>query len=230
VVRLRLKARDAWWTCFVIDPVAGPLVRFAAARSWITPNRLTVASALVGLLAAACFALDLLVVGALVYQLSFLLDCMDGKLAAVRGLRNPWGGFYDVAADTVRFVACFAALASVLSPSGWEIAVIALYPSVRFAVFVLGEARPVVGSSSTVEVPARFGAVLRAAPRRLSAPGTTVDNEAVVFTLAPLLGVPMVGVAIGAAVDALHCVRIVVRGLRPEAAENVARAIRGQTP
>ena len=222
MVRLRLKGRDAWWTCFAIDPLAGPLVRWSAPRAWVTPNRLTVASALVAVAAAAAFAADLLVVGAIVYQLSFLLDCMDGKLAKLRGQSNPWGGFYDVAADTIRFVACYVALATVVLPSqpeAWELALVALYPCARFAVFMLGTARPAAPArEANLEVDASFGAILRAAPSRLTAPGTTVDNETIAFTIGPLLGVPLAGIAVAAVVDALHALQMIA-GALPKTAE-----------
>lgn len=213
MVRLRLKARDAWWTCLAIDPVAGPLVRWAAPRAWVTPNRLTIASAVVAVGAAVAFAADLLVVGALVYQLSFLLDCMDGKLAKVRGEANPWGGFYDVAADTVRFAACFVGLAVAVlpePPETWQIALVALYPVARFAVFALGTARPGdAPREASLELDASAAAILRAAPSRLTAPGTTVDNETIAFTVGPLLGFPLAGLAVAAVVDALHAAAMV---------------------
>ena len=219
MVRLKLKQRDAWWTCLAIDPVAGPLVRWSAGRAWVTPNRLTVASAVVALAAGAAFAADLLVVGALVYQLSFLLDCMDGKLAKVRGQANPWGGFYDVAADTVRFAACFVGLAVAVlpePPETWQIALVALYPCARFAVFALGDARPAVPArEASLELDARFATILRAAPSRLTAPGTTVDNESIAFTIGPLVGLPLAGFAVAAVVDALHAAAMVLSAVRP---------------
>ncbi|MEU8797112.1 CDP-alcohol phosphatidyltransferase family protein, partial [Spirillospora sp. NPDC048819] len=75
------KARDAWWTVLLVDPLASRLVKVTANRTKVTPNQLTVAALLLGLGAAACFATaswPWLLTGALLYHLSFTLDCMDG--------------------------------------------------------------------------------------------------------------------------------------------------------
>ncbi|MGH3382223.1 MAG: hypothetical protein ACRDP6_46600 [Actinoallomurus sp.] len=38
------KARDAWWTVLLVDPLAGRLVRFVANRTSLTPNQLSAAA------------------------------------------------------------------------------------------------------------------------------------------------------------------------------------------
>src|SRR3954454_23195137 len=88
VRRLTEKKRDAWWTVLLVDPVATPLVRWTARYTRLTPKQITWAALLLGLGAAACFALGdwtWLLVGAALYHLSFVLDCMDGKLARLTG-------------------------------------------------------------------------------------------------------------------------------------------------
>ena len=82
------KDRDAWWTVWLVDPVASRLVRLVAPYRWITPNRLTMTAFVFGLAAAACFAQQdraWLVAGAVLYHLSFVIDCMDGKIARLNG-------------------------------------------------------------------------------------------------------------------------------------------------
>jgi hypothetical protein len=81
---VRIKDRDACWTVAAIDPFAVPLAAFAARFKPITPNRLTLLSTLVAAGAAVAFGFREFVLGAIVYQLAFLLDCMDGKVAASR--------------------------------------------------------------------------------------------------------------------------------------------------
>src|SRR2546423_9562840 len=140
-----IKDRDACWTVFVIDPLAVPLSALAARFRAVTPSRLTGLSVLLALGAAALFASRQLVAGALVYQVSFVVDCMDGKVASMRQLRSSWGGFFDVSGDTVRFVACFTALA-IASVGGNLYAVhllpALLYPCARFGLLGMAEARP----------------------------------------------------------------------------------------
>ncbi|MFS2294977.1 MAG: CDP-alcohol phosphatidyltransferase family protein, partial [Actinomadura sp.] len=43
------KARDAWWTVLLVDPLASRLVKFTANRTRITPNQLTVGALILGL-------------------------------------------------------------------------------------------------------------------------------------------------------------------------------------
>ncbi|MFI1482216.1 CDP-alcohol phosphatidyltransferase family protein [Streptomyces sp. NPDC020747] len=113
VRRLTEKKRDAWWTVLLVDPVATPLVRLTAMRTRITPNQITWGAFLLGLVSAACFAFGdwrWLVVGALVYHLSFILDCMDGKVARLTGQGSVFGAWLDFVFDRIRVAACGVAL------------------------------------------------------------------------------------------------------------------------
>lgn len=216
---VELKARDAMWTVSVIDPLATPLVARVRGARWITPNRLTVASALVAIAAGVAFAFDQLVVGALVYQVSFLLDCMDGKLAKSRELRNPLGGWFDVIGDTVRLIACSVGLMIAVADDATAApAILMAYVALRFGVLMVAEAREVPHRSATVTVAPRLGSVLRLAPKRTAPPGTTVDVEAVVFTLGPIVGIPVIAAGIGAAIELAHLCAYILRALQAERA------------
>jgi len=219
---LPVKERDAVWTVFVIDPLAAPLVaRLGSARS-ITPNRLTVLSAVAAVAAGAAFAAGPLWAGAALFQLSFLLDCMDGKLASARGRRDPAGALHDTIGDCVRLAAAAAGLAVGLDgEADLAAALVTAYVGIRFSVIAVAEARPEPPAPpARIELPARFGAFLRAAPRRSGLPGTTVDTEAVAFTLGPLLGLPVIGLAIAAAVDLLHLLVYVFAAVRAATARS----------
>ncbi|MFG2089242.1 MULTISPECIES: CDP-alcohol phosphatidyltransferase family protein [unclassified Spirillospora] len=107
------KARDAWWTVLLVDPLAARLVKFTANRTKVTPNQLTVGALLLGLAAGACFAVaswPWLLAGALLYHLSFTLDCMDGKIARLKGTGSVFGAWLDYIFDRVRVLACAIAL------------------------------------------------------------------------------------------------------------------------
>ncbi|WP_433172170.1 CDP-alcohol phosphatidyltransferase family protein [Actinoallomurus sp. CA-150999] len=107
------KARDAWWTVFLVDPLAGRLVVGTANRTSITPNQITWGALFLGLGSAGCFLMadwKWLVVGALLYHLSFVLDCMDGKIARLKGNGTVLGGWLDYVFDRVRVLTCTLAL------------------------------------------------------------------------------------------------------------------------
>lgn len=107
------KPRDAWWTVFLVDPLAGRLVVWTANRTGITPNQLTFGAGVLGAASAVCFALadwQWLVLGALLFHLSFVLDCMDGKIARLKGNGSVFGAWVDFVFDRIRFFACVMAL------------------------------------------------------------------------------------------------------------------------
>jgi phosphatidylglycerophosphate synthase len=107
------KGRDAWWTVVLVDPLAGRLVRFAASRTSLTPNQLSVGALVLGLGSAACYwqgTWAWLVAGALIYHVSFVLDCMDGKVARLKGTGTVFGGWLDYVFDRIRVLICTLAL------------------------------------------------------------------------------------------------------------------------
>ncbi|MFF1729926.1 CDP-alcohol phosphatidyltransferase family protein [Streptomyces sp. NPDC058247] len=113
VRRITQKKRDAWWTVLLVDPVATPLVRLTAMRTRITPNQITWGAFVLGLGSAVFFWLGdwrWLVAGAVVYHLSFILDCMDGKVARLTGQGSVFGAWLDFVFDRIRVMVCGVAL------------------------------------------------------------------------------------------------------------------------
>jgi CDP-alcohol phosphatidyltransferase len=107
------KPKDAWWTVLLVDPVAGRLVRLVAPYRWITPDLLTVLATIVGVASTVCFALGgrwWIVAGALLFHLSFIVDCMDGKIARLNGTGSVFGGWFDFMFDRLRVFMCTLAL------------------------------------------------------------------------------------------------------------------------
>src|SRR5690625_4878822 len=93
------KAKDAWWTVCLVDPLAGRLVVWTANRTDITPNQLTLGAGVLGLLSAVCFAVPpfveagwaWLLLGALLFHLSFVLVGTDGKMPRHKGSGSVFG-------------------------------------------------------------------------------------------------------------------------------------------
>jgi hypothetical protein len=105
------KRRDSWWTVYFVDPVACRVALVVANRTRLTPNALTVLSLVLGMASAACFAADQLVAGAVVFYLSFMIDCVDGKIARLKGTGTPFGLWLDYVGDRIRVVLCAGGLA-----------------------------------------------------------------------------------------------------------------------
>jgi phosphatidylglycerophosphate synthase len=103
------KKRDAWWTVLVVDPLASRLVRLVAPYRWITPNRLTLVATVLGVAAAVSFGRPgrgALIAGALLFHASFVVDCMDGKIARLNGTGSMFGAWFDFMFDRLRVVLC----------------------------------------------------------------------------------------------------------------------------
>jgi phosphatidylglycerophosphate synthase len=103
------KPVDAWWTVLLVDPFASRLVRVVAPYRWITPNVLTLVATVIGVGAMVCFATGErwgLIAGALLFHLSFVVDCMDGKIARLNGTGTIFGQWLDFVLDRVRVFFC----------------------------------------------------------------------------------------------------------------------------
>ncbi|MCW2877018.1 MAG: hypothetical protein JWQ95_1118 [Sphaerisporangium sp.] len=105
-VRATRKRRDSWWTVFMVDPVACRVALFVANRTEITPNALTRFSLVLGMASAVCFAANRLVLGAVLFYVSFMIDCVDGKIARLKGTGTPFGLWLDYVGDRIRVVCC----------------------------------------------------------------------------------------------------------------------------
>lgn len=88
----------------------------------LTPNGVTVLATLVGLLAATAFAWGGYaagIVGALLFQLSAILDCCDGEVARLKFLETPFGAQLDIALDNVVHIGLYVGMAWAAFHLGW---------------------------------------------------------------------------------------------------------------
>ncbi|MFW5420164.1 CDP-alcohol phosphatidyltransferase family protein [Nocardiopsis sp. CNT-189] len=129
------KSRDAWWTVFLVDPLAARLVVWTANRTDITPNQITFGAGVLGLGSAVAFAMadwPWLVLGAVLFHLSFVLDCMDGKIARLKGNGSVFGAWVDFVFDRIRFFGCMMALFIGQWAATGEVVFLLLMPVVTF--------------------------------------------------------------------------------------------------
>lgn len=107
-----MKSQDSWWTTVLPARAANRLVGLLSQTN-VTPNQVTIASALLGFAAAACFATGIygwMSAGAVVLQISFVLDCADGQLARVKNKCSIAGGWLDIATDILKNFSFFFGL------------------------------------------------------------------------------------------------------------------------
>lgn len=201
------KPLDAWWTVLVVDPFALRLLPSLAARPWITPLRLTLVGAAISAASIPAFATEHYIVGAVLFQAGFFFDCLDGKLARMRGETSRLGAFLDQVLDVLVRTGAFVALAWHAFPD------FRLAPALAAAI-VLFESWLRVFPSPAREgagatLPGALGRVRAAlARRRLVLLPSTVDMETVALFLLPLTGSTRaigVGVIVALAGYAFYC-------------------------
>src|SRR3990167_6800006 len=116
------KLTDAWWTVKVIDPIALRLTYLFANYTGFTPNQITLFSLIFGLVSAIFFLKGdhlNLILGAVAMELSFVFDCVDGKIARLKKTGTQFGAYWDFIQDRlVQFAALFALIWSQCQRTG----------------------------------------------------------------------------------------------------------------
>jgi phosphatidylglycerophosphate synthase len=115
IYRASKKKQDInWFTEHVARPPAAVVV-YALRNTRVTPNQVTFMSALIAAGAGVMMALlpgwTWLVVAALVFEFSFVLDCADGQLARLRKTASPLGHLLDFLMDELKAMFIFGCVA-----------------------------------------------------------------------------------------------------------------------
>ncbi|MBK9738008.1 MAG: CDP-alcohol phosphatidyltransferase family protein [Actinobacteria bacterium] len=107
------RADDGFYSTFVVRKASKPLTRLALRLGW-SPNAITVLSFAIGIGAAGAFALGsrwALVLGAVLLQLSLVVDCVDGEVARATRTFSALGAWLDASTDRVKEFLAYAGLA-----------------------------------------------------------------------------------------------------------------------
>ena len=115
IYRASKKKKDInLWTEWVCRPPAAVFVWLLKGTP-VTPNQVTFLSAVVAAGAAAMFAMLpghlWLVAAVLVFEFSFVLDCVDGQLARIRKTASPLGHLLDFLMDELKAMLIFGCVA-----------------------------------------------------------------------------------------------------------------------
>jgi phosphatidylserine synthase len=117
IPRLRLKlanrANDGFFSVYVLRRFS-KLLTWVAVKIGATPNQVTIASFAIGLYAAYLFAQGdfwSILVGAVLLQVSIIVDCVDGELARYTRKFSELGAWLDAITDRVKEYAVFLGLA-----------------------------------------------------------------------------------------------------------------------
>jgi phosphatidylglycerophosphate synthase len=113
LLQTAVKANDGFFTTFFVSPYSKYVARWAA-RVGLTPNIVTTFSMALGIASAAAFATGSrtgLIAGAVVLQVAFTFDCVDGQLARYTRTFSKLGAWLDSVFDRAKEYVVFAGLA-----------------------------------------------------------------------------------------------------------------------
>lgn len=113
-LRSCIKEKDGWWASKFSGPLANRLLEPICEISWLTPNQLTLSSLFIGFIACVYFLKGdhtSLVIGGILVQLSFVVDCMDGQFARYSKKFSAMGAWLDRISDRIKDFAYFFSLA-----------------------------------------------------------------------------------------------------------------------
>ena len=133
IARLRLKmanrANDGFFSVFVLRKFS-KLFTWAAVRLKMTPNQVTLISFAVGLLSAYAFSRGTfwnIFAGAILLQLSIIIDCADGELARYTRKFSGLGAWLDAITDRIKEYLVFFALAYGADKNGRDLWIPAMF-------------------------------------------------------------------------------------------------------
>lgn len=196
-LRGSLKEVDAWWTVLVIDPLALRVLPWLLRRRRVTPNALSLLAGSVGVGSGAAFLWGAPIVGGLLFELRFFIDCLDGKVARVRGIGSRFGGFLDQSLDLVVMSWVYSALGLELASKGALPGRLALWPAVAALVWAwsgqyLGVTRRALAMAGAGPKAEGGGLRSRMRSRRLARLPSSVEATTVALFLCPLTGSPSI--------------------------------------
>ena len=116
IYRVSKKKKDInFWTEWVCRPPAAALVYFLRGTR-ITPNQVTLLATVVTAISCALFVVLPgwwgAIVAALVFEFSFVLDCVDGQLARLRKTTSLIGHHLDFLMDEIKAFLVFGSVAA----------------------------------------------------------------------------------------------------------------------
>jgi phosphatidylglycerophosphate synthase len=88
-------------TLFITNNIS-LLLTWVLVKTRVTPNQVTIASIVSGLLCGLCYASGWFIIGSIFLFISHILDCTDGNLARITEIFSPLGKWLDMFSD--RFV------------------------------------------------------------------------------------------------------------------------------
>lgn len=100
------KNLEPWWTEIVLRPFVYKMVYIFANYTRLTPNHITILSFMIGMISAYYFLKGTslyLIIGALLFELSYIIDRIDGRIARLKRQQSKFGAYLDFELDISKY-------------------------------------------------------------------------------------------------------------------------------
>ncbi|HEY6556407.1 MAG TPA: CDP-alcohol phosphatidyltransferase family protein [Polyangiaceae bacterium] len=113
VYRKTKKTPDLFWNTYVCRPPAAAVV-YGLSQTRVTPNQITLAAFVLAVVASVLIVFAPgywgVLLGVVVFESSYVLDCADGMLARWRGIQSTRGHLLDFLMDEIKAFLILAAV------------------------------------------------------------------------------------------------------------------------
>jgi phosphatidylglycerophosphate synthase len=170
-----------------MDPLAYRVLPALVPLAWVTPDRLSYVSLALAAGSGAAFLCHVYWLAALLFEVHFFVDCLDGKLARLRRSQNPRGGYLDLVCDLIASAWCLAT-AAWATAGGALPARLVLLPALGHAVYTWSTLHRSRAGAMTVRKQDRGGPLGWLATHRMVPTPYGVEVETLALFLLPLTG------------------------------------------
>jgi hypothetical protein len=92
----------SWWAMIANLTPSKYVTYFIANYTSLTPNQVTLISFILAIISGVAFWFGYFILGAFLYQLSYIFDIVDGSLARIKKISSAYGAFLDVFTDWIK--------------------------------------------------------------------------------------------------------------------------------
>ena len=135
ILELRKKVQKSWdkeefWAWYVLRRFSIYVSKLIAEKTRISPNSLTLLGIAFGVLTSICFLTgtkNTILLGIFLYQITYLLDCIDGEVARITNKMDNIGIWLDLGLRYTLYLSFISIIFSILRYLPWEFYNMLLY-------------------------------------------------------------------------------------------------------
>jgi|TARA_B110000977_G_scaffold185281_1_gene249946 phosphatidylglycerophosphate synthase len=104
LIKNSLHSQEPWINVFLLKYITFPLVYLMVNYTKITPNIISLLSIIFGLFSAYNYMLGDVILGGVMYFVSYIFDATDGKVARIKETGKPYGAWLDICIDRFNLI------------------------------------------------------------------------------------------------------------------------------